>query len=194
MDTRPGEVSIHFEYTRHVGPRHVHGAVGLQFSRSASFQFTSVALWPGSDDYTAAVATPFGRYCPIILWLFNARTLKSPRPKIGWWQYIKISTSLYGRELTQRLAPPGLRRRACFSFSRPRRCLIISSRFACIWTTARLPMDHFELFPVRTDAAGSRQRKSRRCARSRAKSSVRCQRVAFWQCGRVCCTLLQKPT
>ncbi len=56
MDAPPGEVTVHFEYTRHVGPRLVHGAVVLQFSRATSFQFTSVANWPGSDDYTVAVA------------------------------------------------------------------------------------------------------------------------------------------
>jgi len=33
----------------------VHGAVALQFSTAASFQFTSEATWPGPDDYTAAV-------------------------------------------------------------------------------------------------------------------------------------------
>ncbi len=56
MDALPGDVTVRFEYTRHVGPRHVHGAVALQFARASAFQFTSVVTWPGSDDFDAAVA------------------------------------------------------------------------------------------------------------------------------------------
>jgi hypothetical protein len=52
---KPGEVTVSFEYRRHIGPRFVHGSVTLQFSAGAAFQFCSKAKWPQSDDYTATV-------------------------------------------------------------------------------------------------------------------------------------------
>ncbi len=56
MDALLGDVTVRFEYTRNVGPRNVHGAVALQFSRAPSFQFMSVVTWPGSDNFDYAVA------------------------------------------------------------------------------------------------------------------------------------------
>ena len=55
MGASPGYVTVHFEYSRHVGPRHVHGAVVIQLSPAPAFQFTSAAQWPTSADYTAAI-------------------------------------------------------------------------------------------------------------------------------------------
>jgi len=51
----PGEVTVSFEYRRHVGPRYVHGSVTLQFAFSTGFQFKTQAIWPRGEDYTSAV-------------------------------------------------------------------------------------------------------------------------------------------
>jgi hypothetical protein len=50
-----GEVTVSFEYRRHVGPRYVHGAVTLKFSPSRTFEFRSEAIWPPGEDYTSAI-------------------------------------------------------------------------------------------------------------------------------------------
>jgi hypothetical protein len=55
VDAKPGYVTVRFEYSRHVGPRNVHGAVVIQFSPASAFQFTSAAQWPTSANYTAAI-------------------------------------------------------------------------------------------------------------------------------------------
>jgi hypothetical protein len=55
MAAKPGQITVRFAYSRHVWPRHIHGSVALQFSPALSFQFTSVAKWPTSDDYTLAI-------------------------------------------------------------------------------------------------------------------------------------------
>jgi hypothetical protein len=52
---KPGEVTIAFEYRRHLGPRFMHGSVTLQFSTGAEFVFQTHAIWPANDDYTSAV-------------------------------------------------------------------------------------------------------------------------------------------
>ena len=54
LRTNPGEVTVSFEFSRHVGPRFVHGAVTLQFSRGNGFEFRSEAAWP-QEHYTAAI-------------------------------------------------------------------------------------------------------------------------------------------
>jgi hypothetical protein len=54
LRTKPGEVTVSFEYSRHVGPRFVHGAVTLQFGRGNGFEFRSEATWP-QEHYTAAI-------------------------------------------------------------------------------------------------------------------------------------------
>jgi hypothetical protein len=51
----PWEVTVPFEYRRHVGPRYVHGSVTLQFSSSTGFKFESRAVWPQTDDYRCVV-------------------------------------------------------------------------------------------------------------------------------------------
>jgi hypothetical protein len=52
---KPGLVTVSVDYSRPVGPRSVHGGVTLQFSVATSFNFTSTAVWPRSDDCTVAV-------------------------------------------------------------------------------------------------------------------------------------------
>lgn len=52
---KPGEVTVAFDYSRHLGPRFVHGAVTLRFSGADSFAFSSSATWPTSEDYTSAI-------------------------------------------------------------------------------------------------------------------------------------------
>lgn len=49
------EVEISFEFSRHLGPRFIHGAVTLQFEGSKQYEFRSTASWPGGDNYEEAV-------------------------------------------------------------------------------------------------------------------------------------------
>jgi len=46
----PGEVEITFAFSRHLGPRFMHGGVTLQFHGASSFVFRSEASWP-QDNY-----------------------------------------------------------------------------------------------------------------------------------------------
>ena len=46
-----GGVEITFEYSRHVGPRYIHGALTLQFYPNLQHEFISTASWPTSDNY-----------------------------------------------------------------------------------------------------------------------------------------------
>ena len=55
LGASPGYVTVRFQYSRHIGPRQVHGAVVIQFSPASTFQFTSAAQWPTSADYSAAI-------------------------------------------------------------------------------------------------------------------------------------------
>jgi hypothetical protein len=55
VGTSPGYVTVRFEYSRHVGPRHVHGAVAIELSPASAYQFTTAARWPTSEDYTAVI-------------------------------------------------------------------------------------------------------------------------------------------
>jgi hypothetical protein len=48
-------VEVSFEYSRHVGPRFIHGAVTLQFDGHLPYEFLSTAVWPTSDNYEAAI-------------------------------------------------------------------------------------------------------------------------------------------
>lgn len=50
-----GGVEITFEYSRHVGPRFVHGSVTLQFDGHLPYEFLSTAIWPTSDNYERAI-------------------------------------------------------------------------------------------------------------------------------------------
>ena len=52
---KPGLVKVTFEYSRAMGPRSMHGGLTLEFSKAASYSFSSTAQWPSSDDYTNAV-------------------------------------------------------------------------------------------------------------------------------------------
>jgi hypothetical protein len=54
-NTGPGQVEVTFEYSRHVGPRFVHGAVTLLFDALQPYQFVSKATWPTTDNYEAAI-------------------------------------------------------------------------------------------------------------------------------------------
>jgi hypothetical protein len=55
MDRRtPGQVVVTFEYSRHVGPKYVHGGVSLRFDWLQPYSFESRAQWP-ADNYDAHV-------------------------------------------------------------------------------------------------------------------------------------------
>ncbi len=51
----PGQVLVTFEYSRHVGPKHVHGGVSLRFDSQRPYSFESRARWPAGDNYEAQV-------------------------------------------------------------------------------------------------------------------------------------------
>ena len=50
-----GQIEVTFEYSRHVGPRYIHGAVTLLFDSLRPYMFVSNATWPESDNYEEAI-------------------------------------------------------------------------------------------------------------------------------------------
>jgi len=50
-----GQVSVTFEFSRHVGPRYIHGGVTLQFDSLRPHSFESRANWPTTDQYEADI-------------------------------------------------------------------------------------------------------------------------------------------
>jgi hypothetical protein len=50
---RTRQVVVSFEFSRHVGPRFVHGAVRLRFDSLRPYSFESRARWPTTDNYEA---------------------------------------------------------------------------------------------------------------------------------------------
>lgn len=56
MNTKgPGQIEVTFEYSRHVGPRFIHGAVTLSFDSLQPYTFVSKAFWSESDNYDEAI-------------------------------------------------------------------------------------------------------------------------------------------
>jgi len=53
--TKPGYVTVSFEYSRVVGPKSTHGGVTLSFEPAAEYSFASIADWPSTDNYVDAV-------------------------------------------------------------------------------------------------------------------------------------------
>src|SRR5215470_12048946 len=51
----PGQVEITFRYSRHIGPRHIHGGLTLQFDALKPYAFVSHARWPGTDNYEGSI-------------------------------------------------------------------------------------------------------------------------------------------
>lgn len=50
-----GQVEVSFSYSRHVGPRYIHGAVTLQLDATQPYSFSSVAHWPTGESYEAQI-------------------------------------------------------------------------------------------------------------------------------------------
>jgi len=50
-----GQIEVSFAFSRHIGPRYIHGAVTLQFDGLRSYSFTSNVLWPEGGDYEEPV-------------------------------------------------------------------------------------------------------------------------------------------
>jgi hypothetical protein len=50
-----GQLEVSFAFSRHLGPRHIHGAVTLQFDELKSYSFTSNVRWPEGDNYDEPV-------------------------------------------------------------------------------------------------------------------------------------------
>jgi hypothetical protein len=46
---------VSFEYSRHMGPRYVHGGVRLRFDSLRPYSFESRAQWPATDNYEAQI-------------------------------------------------------------------------------------------------------------------------------------------
>jgi hypothetical protein len=53
--TKPGYITVSFEYSRVVGPRSIHGGVTLSFEPAEEYSFASNAKWPSTDNYVDAV-------------------------------------------------------------------------------------------------------------------------------------------
>lgn len=51
----PGQVLVAFEYSRHVGPKYIHGGVRLCFDSSQPYSFESRVQWPEGANYEALV-------------------------------------------------------------------------------------------------------------------------------------------
>lgn len=50
-----GGIEVTFEFSRHVGPRYIHGGVTLMFDAHLPYAFISTAVWPSADNYERAV-------------------------------------------------------------------------------------------------------------------------------------------
>ena len=50
-----GGIEVTLEFSRHLGPRYIHGAVTLQFDSHLSYEFVSTAIWPTSDNFENAI-------------------------------------------------------------------------------------------------------------------------------------------
>ena len=55
MNKPIGQVEISFTFSRHLGPRFVHGAVTLQFDSLQKYSFSSSARWPEGENYDDAI-------------------------------------------------------------------------------------------------------------------------------------------
>jgi hypothetical protein len=51
----PGQVEITLRYSRHIGPKHVHGGLTLQFDSLQPYAFVSSAQWPSTDNYETSI-------------------------------------------------------------------------------------------------------------------------------------------
>jgi hypothetical protein len=51
----PGQVEITFRYSRHVGPKYIHGGLTLQFDSLQPYAFVSRARWPSTDNYETSI-------------------------------------------------------------------------------------------------------------------------------------------
>lgn len=50
-----GQIEVSFAFSRHMGPRNMHGAVTLQFDSLRSYSFTSNVRWPDGNNYDEPV-------------------------------------------------------------------------------------------------------------------------------------------
>jgi len=50
-----GGIEVTLEFSRHMGPRYIHGAVTLQFDSHLPYAFVSTASWPAEDNYESAI-------------------------------------------------------------------------------------------------------------------------------------------
>ncbi len=50
-----GGIEVALEFSRHLGPRYIHGAVTLQFDSHLPYAFVSSAIWPTSENYETAI-------------------------------------------------------------------------------------------------------------------------------------------
>jgi hypothetical protein len=50
-----GGNEVTLEFSQHIGPRYVHGAVTLLFDSNLPYEFVSTAVWPTSDNYESAI-------------------------------------------------------------------------------------------------------------------------------------------
>jgi hypothetical protein len=48
-------IEVTLEFSRHLGPRYIHGAVTLQFDSHLPYAFVSTAVWPTSANYETAI-------------------------------------------------------------------------------------------------------------------------------------------
>ncbi|HET9225427.1 MAG TPA: hypothetical protein VFR31_02075 [Thermoanaerobaculia bacterium] len=46
MNQNTGQVEVSFSYSRHLGPRYIHGGVTLQLDALQPYSFSSLAEWP----------------------------------------------------------------------------------------------------------------------------------------------------
>jgi hypothetical protein len=53
--TAPAQVEVSFEFSRHMGPRFVHGGVTLSFDADKPYAFVSEATWPTPDNYESTI-------------------------------------------------------------------------------------------------------------------------------------------
>jgi hypothetical protein len=77
-----GGVEVTLEFSRHLGPRCIHGAVTLQFDSNLPYSFVSSAVWPASDNYETAIREAVEEV--LLMCLGNLSKTRVVLKHVGW--------------------------------------------------------------------------------------------------------------
>jgi len=77
-----GGIEVTLEFSRHLGPRYIHGAVTLQFDSHLPYAFVSSAVWPTSDNYETAIREAVEEV--LLMRLGNLSKTRVVLKRVGW--------------------------------------------------------------------------------------------------------------